>query len=411
MKENIGNMSEQLFDLLLDLEDDWQVKDVTVNSTKKEIIIEITYTANKAQCPKTLEMCGIYDHAPQRKWRHLDILQYKSFICCRLPRVTNSTGKVVTVSSPWASRHERHSYLFEHAAIDLLKATKNQSKTAQLLRCGFNVINRIIHRSTQRGLARRNTASETFEHLSIDEKSFKKGHHYISVLSYPKSGCVLEVVQGRTKQSVDQLLDASLTSDQQQGVKTISMDMWKAYMSQCRRKLPNVQIVHDRFHLVKYLNQAIDKVRRREVKTQQDLKNTRYVLLKNPQNLTEKQRLKFEAIRDANYQVSKAWQVRENFKDLFYSQKKQDGFELFYKWAQDALNRQIKEVNKVVDMFLNHLAGVVNALVYPFSNAMAERLNGKIQEIKLSARGYRTFKNFRSAILFFHGGLDLYPLK
>jgi len=187
--------------------------------------------------------------------------------------------------------------------------------------------------------------------------------------------------------------------------------MWKAYISTCRQKLPNAQIVHDRFHLVKYLNQAIDKVRRREVKTQQELKNTRYVLLKNQRNLTEKQRLKFEAIRDANYQVSKACQVRKNFKDLFYTPSKQDGFELFYTWAQDALNRQIKEVTKVVDMFVSHLGGVVNALVYTFSNAMAERLNGKIQEIKLSARGYRTFKNFRSAILFFHGGLDLYPLK
>jgi len=404
-------ISGRLFDVILDLEESWQVNDVTVNSKSQEITIEIVYTASRAQCPKTLEVCGIYDHAPHRKWRHLDTMQYKTFISCRLPRVKNSSGKVVTVQPPWASRHERHSYLFEHAAIDLLRATKNQSKTAELLRCGFNVINRIIHTSTQRGLARRNTASEKFEHLSIDEKSFKKGHHYISVLSHPKSGCVLDVVEGRTKQSVDQLLEASLTADQQQGVKTISMDMWKAYITQCRQTLPNVQIVHDRFHLVKYLNQAIDKVRRREVKTQQELKNTRYVLLKNQQNLTEKQRVKFEAIRNANYEVSKAWQVRENFKDLFYTQKRQDGFELFFKWAGDALSRQIKEVNKVVDMFLNHLAGVVNALVYTFSNAMAERLNGKIQEIKVSARGYRTFKNFRSAILFFHGGLDLYPLK
>lgn len=404
-------MSGQLFDVLLDLEEPWQVKDVTVNTRTEEITIEIMYTTTKAPCPKTLEMCGIYDHAPQRKWRHLDTMQYKTFIRCRLPRVKNSSGKVVTVKPPWASRHERHSYLFEHAAIDLLKATKNQSKTAELLRCGFNVINRIIHTSTQRGLARRNTTREKFEHLSIDEKSFKKGHQYISVLSHPKSGCVLEVVEGRTKQCVEQLLEASLTAEQQQGVKTISMDMWKAYITQCRQTLPNAHIVHDRFHLVKYLNQAIDKVRRREVKTQQELKNTRYVLLKNQQNLTEKQRLKFEAIRNANYEVSRAWQVRENFKDLFYTQKQQDGFELFFKWAGDALNRQIKEVSKVVDMFLNHLGGVVNALIYTFSNAMAERLNGKIQELKLSARGYRTFKNFRSAILFFHGGLELYPLK
>ena len=80
-------------------------------------------------------------------------------------------------------------------------------------------------------------------------------------------------------------------------------------------------------------------------------------------------------------------------------------------WAANSLRKKITEVTKVVEMFNNHMRGVVNALISNFSNAMAERLNGKIQELKTVARGYRTFANFRSAILFFHGGLDLYPLK
>ena len=75
------------------------------------------------------------------------------------------------------------------------------------------------------------------------------------------------------------------------------------------------------------------------------------------------------------------------------------------------MNSKIKEVIKVAKMFNNHIKGVCNALTKSFSNAMAERLNGKIQEIKTVGRGYRTFKNFRSAILFFNGGLNLYPHK
>jgi len=71
----------------------------------------------------------------------------------------------------------------------------------------------------------------------------------------------------------------------------------------------------------------------------------------------------------------------------------------------------INEVNKVIMMFLNHIKGVINALICNLNNAMAERLNGKVQEVKTIGRGYRTFENFRSAILFFFGGLDLYPLK
>ena len=295
-----------------------------------------------------------------------------------------------------------------HAVIDLLKASKNQTKTAHLMRCGFNVVNRIMHLSVKRGMDRRNYSELTFDHLSIDEKSFRKGHHYITVLSHPASGCVLDVEEDRTKEACKKLLSNSLTTEQLNKVSAISMDMWKAFIQTAQEILPNASIVHDRFHLVKYLNEAIDKVRRREVKQHQDLKNSRYALLKNPENLTDRQRIHFEAIADANYEVSKAWQVRENFKALF-SKGKLWATLSFLQWANDATKRKIKEVDKVVDMFKNHLSGVVNALLINLTNAMAERLNGKIQELKTVGRGYRTFTNFRSAILFFNGGLNLYP--
>jgi len=356
-------------------------------------------------------LCKIYDHAPQRKWRHLDTMDYKTFILCKLPRIINKEGKVKTISPPWASKHVRYTHKFEHTVIDLLKITKNQTKTASFMQCGFRTVNSIIHNSTKRGLKRRDLSNVKFTNLSIDEKSFKKGHKYVTVLSSPYGASVIDVIEGRSKQAVRDLLDKSLTKKQQESIKTISMDMWKSYISVSKEKLPNASIVHDRFHLVKYLNTAIDKVRRKEVKTNEELRDSRYALLKNQENLTEKQRIKFEAIKSANYQVSKAWQVRENFQALFKTEDDyMKGFYLFAKWARDAKLKGIKEVTKVVEMFKNHLSGVVNALIKKFSNAMAERLNGKIQEIKTVGRGYRTFENFRSAILFFHGGLDLYPL-
>jgi len=186
------------------------------------------------------------------------------------------------------------------------------------------------------------------------------------------------------------------------------MDMWPTYINSAEELLPNAAITHDRFHLIMYLNKAIDQVRRREVKKHDELKNTRYTLLKNPENFTEKQRIKYEAIADANYEVSKAWQVREKFKDLF-SCGKLLAKTLYNKWTADSKWKKIKEIDKIVETFNNHISEVVNALIMNLSNAIAERLNGKIQELKTVGKGYRTFANFRSAILFFHGGLDLYP--
>lgn len=399
--------SEQFFDLVLNFGDDWRVDDVKVNFKLEEVDIYLSYVPDKADCPESFESCSIYDHRNSRRWRHLDTLQFKTYINCKVPRVKSALG-VKTISVPWADNYERHTYLFERLTIDLLKATKNQTQTAKLLRCGFNVVNRVIHSSVKRGLERR-PKDVAFKHLSLDEKSFRKGHQYISVLSSPLAGCVIDVVEGRDKQATKALLEQVITPDNRDFVETVSVDMWKAYLSSVEEVLPKADIVHDRFHLIKYLNDAIDKVRRREVKDHEELKNSRFVLLKNKENLTDKQHIIFEHIQAANYQVSKAWRVREDFKDIFASASIEDAFPLFIQWGASVLNTNIKELIKVAKMFNNHLKGVINALTQSYSNAMAERLNGKIQEIKTVGRGYRTFANFKSAILFFHGGLNLYP--
>jgi transposase len=399
--------SEQFFDLLLNFGDDWKVDDVKVDFNLEEVDIFVSYIGDKAECPVSMELCGIYDHRKTRRWRHLDTMQFKTFVNCKVPRVKSSKG-VNTIKVPWADNYERHTYLFERLTIDLLKATKNQTQTAHLLRCGFNVVNRVIHLSVERGMERR-PKDVAFTNLSLDEKAFKKGHQYVTVLSSPLAGCVIDIAEGRDKQTTKALLEQVIKPEYRDSVKTVSVDMWKAYLNSVEDILPNASVVHDRFHLIKYLNDAIDKVRRREVKQHEELKNSRFVLLKNQANLTDKQQIVFEHIQAANYQVSKAWRVREDFKDIFGSPTMTEALTLFVKWGASVLNTNIKEVIKVAKMFNNHIKGVCNALTQSFSNAMAERLNGKIQEIKTVGRGYRTFKNFRSAILFFHGGLNLYP--
>ncbi|MCP4460486.1 MAG: ISL3 family transposase [Cytophagales bacterium] len=246
-----------------------------------------------------------------------------------------------------------------------------------------------------------------YESLSIDEKSFHKGHSYLTVLSDPETGTVIDVGEGRTKKETKALINRSLNSSQQSKVKTVSMDMSKAYIHAIKEVLPDSHICFDKFHLVKYLNDAVDKVRRREVKEQEELIKTRYIWLKNPENLTEKQRLKFEATDLANYKTSRAWRIKENFRAIHFKQRSEEAFILLNQWIRNAQKCGMGQLIKVADMFDAHMQGIVNAMVY----AIAERLNGKLQEIKLTVRGYRTFERFKSALLFFHGGLSLYPLK
>lgn len=408
-------MEKRLIDfinLILDFGDDWVVTELDTDHKEKEVFIYLEYKSDIYEDPETLEPARLYDHCEMREWRHLDILDYKSYIRCRVPRVKCNDGKVRQISLGWSNQHDRHTFHFEIRVINLLKITKNQTKTAEFLNCSFRLVNRIMHRCTQRGMERRSLSHVPFEHISIDEKAYKKGHKYVTVITHPKSGVILEVGEGRDTLSTEKLLEKAFTKTQLENINTVSMDMWKPYMQSIESKVPNAEIVHDKFHLIKYLNEAIDKIRRREVYKNEMLKNSRYILLKNEQNLTAKQQVKYQMIKDSNFEVTKAMNVRENFKSLFdYCHDENGAIEILKNWAQDAYLKCIKEVNKVVKTFINHAWGIVNALISGLNNAMAERFNGKIQEIKIASRGYRKFKNFRSAILFFHGGLNLYPLK
>lgn len=406
------NFTRDFFNLVLDFGDEWVVKDIEADHKAHKVFLYLEYISDKYEDPETLEPAVLYDHCDLREWRHLDILHYQTYIRCRIPRVKCIDGKVKQISIGWAGKHDRHSYHFEIRVIDLLQATKNQTKAAEIMGCSFRLVNRIMHRCVERGLKQRDLKTVPFSHISIDEKSFKKGHKYITVLSHPKSGVVLNVGEDRDEASTKRLMEETFTQTQLQEINTISMDMWQSYINSANTKCPNAEIVHDKFHLIAYLNKGIDQVRRHEVKDYDDLKHSRYALLKNESNLTERQREKFEHIKVANYQVSKAWYIKENFKGLFeYYNNEKEAERLFVNWAQDSFMQSIKEINKVIMMFLNHSRGVVNALITNLNNAMAERLNGKIQEVKLIGRGYRLFENFRNAILFFHGGLNLYPLK
>lgn len=406
------DFTKDFFNIVLNFGDEWAITKVEADHKKYEVYLYLEYVQDSYQDPDTLEKATLYDHLELREWRHLDILEYKSYVRCRIPRVKCSDGKIKQVALGWTNKHDRHTYHFEIRVIDLLQITKNQTKTAEFMNCGFRLVNKIMHRSTKRGMQRRVLSKVPFGHISIDEKSFRRGHNYVTVISHPVSGVVIDVGQDRDTASVEKLLENTFTNKQLKGINTVSMDMWRPYINSVTNKVPNAEIVHDRFHLIQYLNKSIDKVRKREVYDNKILKNSRYALLKNEKNLTEKQRVKFELIKDTNLQVTKAWHIRENFKSLFdYYNEENAAIELLKSWAQDSFMKGIKEVNKVVLMFLNHAKGIVNALISNLNNAMAERLNGKIQEVKVVSRGYRKFKNFRSAILFFHGGLNLYPLK
>lgn len=179
---------------LLHLTSDWTVARVETNHATRVIDVYLEYTRSDAPSPDDTQRCPIYDHRKERRWRHLDTMQYKTYLHARVPRIRLSTGEVVTIPVPWSEPHSHHSVLFEAFAIELLLATKNQTQSARLLRITFDQLHRIMKRAVARGESRRQETLATeapATRISIDEKCYQRGYRYLTIVSNAETGQAL----------------------------------------------------------------------------------------------------------------------------------------------------------------------------------------------------------------------------
>ncbi len=404
----------ELYRQLLGLDSPWMVTNVDLDFPEEAVRIFVDFPSDAVfACPECGKPASRYDRRELRAWRHLDTMQFKTYLVASLPRIECKEHGIQTVKVSWCEPNSRFTLLFERLAIIVLQAARVQSKAAFLLRLSPGQIHDLMERAVARGLQRRDR-EESLPHLSLDEKNFQEGHRYVTVLGDPLHKRVLEVTEGRTLEAAQELLASSLSSAQKEAVRSVSMDMWPAFMGARERGLPQAETVHDRFHIAAYLNEAVDKTRRaenRQLMKEQDktLSKSKYIWLKSDKNLTDKQRESLENLQGLELETAKVWAFKESFRQFFSCATLQEAETFFQQWYEAALALGNEPLSKVARMLNDHKQGLLAYIRHKVTNAAAESLNAQIQHIKACAKGYRRFSNFRVAILFFLGKLDLYP--
>ena|SRR5437868_5177614 len=404
---------EQHYRRLLGLEEPWMVEAVNLDlaAQRVEIRLQAKVNSRALQCTECGKWAALYDHAPERRWRHLDTMQFETVLVARTPRVNCPEHGVKTIEVPWAGKNSRFTLMFEAFAIRVLQASETVKSGAGLLRLDWHSAHQIMERAVERGLQRRQM--ETVRLIGIDEKSFGRGQDYVSLMSDLEQSRVLDVVPDRTAEACQELW-IRLGSEQSRKVEAVTIDMWEPYLSTTAQAAPQAQIVHDKFHVAKHLNDAVDRVRRAENRQLHSegsdlLSGTKYVWLKNPENWHEADQLKFAALRSSGCKVARAWQLKELFRKFWSSFSSTEAESFFDRWYSWAIRCRLAPVKGVARMLKAHLENLLTYFTYAISNALTEGLNSKIQSLKHAARGFRTFANFRIRILFFCGRLNLYP--
>lgn len=269
-----------------------------------------------------------------------------------------------------------------------------------------------MERAVQRGLARRSI--DDLRLVGLDEKSFGKGQDYISIMTDLGEARVLEVTCGNDTRSASELWQA-LPPEQREQVQAAAMDMSAGFAAATRQQAPQAAIVHDKFHVSKMLNEAVDQVRRREhreLKAQEDerLTGTRQLWLYNPANLSDQRLEDFQQLLQENLKTARAWLHKENFGGFWQQESAWAAEGYFRRWYAGAIRSRLGPIKKVARSLKARVRELLNYFTYPITNAVTEGLNSKIQQLKAAARGFRSFANYRTRILFFCGKLDLLPV-
>ena len=310
---------KELYRQILGVVAPWKIETIDLDMDKNQVDIYLKWPyLTDGTCPECGKICKIHDRREERIWRHLDTCQLKTFIHCNTPRVKCSEHKTKTMEVPWAEDMSRFTKQFERIAIQFLECSENRSKTAEVLRLSWDEMNHIMEKAVKRGLERR--ADEPIKYIGMDEKSFLKGQSYVTVMTDTEGKRILDIAQNRDKKAIDKLW-GDLSEKQKGSVEAVSMDFWKAFINGAEKYVPEAAIVHDKFHIMKYMNEAVDKVRRAEHKllTAQNngtLGGTKYLWLKAKKNLTNENRKDFRELNVNQLSVGRAWNRKELLRHL-----------------------------------------------------------------------------------------------
>jgi transposase len=313
---------------------------------------------------------------------------------------------------PWAEHDSRVTRDFEdHVAY--LAQRSDQSTVAATMRIAWRTVGSII----QRVLARcgQGDLLDDIEYIGVDELSYRRHHEYVTVVVDHIKQRVVWVSEGKNAATLGRFFD-DLGAERAAKLKFVTLDMSAAYVDAVRRRAPGAQLVFDRFHVQRLVQDALDEVRRAEVRSLEDrndrrsLKHTRWALLKNRWNLStlESQRLSF--VQKTNRRLFRAYLLKSVFADILGRRQIHVVRDKLREWLSWASRSRLKPFKRAAATIRKYLDGVLAIVATGLSNGRIEGLNGKIRTITRRAYGFHSAKSLMAFISLCCSGIVLHPV-
>jgi transposase len=422
----MGVNLEETFHRLLGLDEGWRVIGASYEEAENHFVIQVEETPRlwEQESARLGFAVSCYDHVEPLRWRHLNVFNKESVIICALPRgrylderaSAKGVERVYRVTPPWEGKSKHFTRDFEAFALTLMREMPVK-KAGEILGESDKRLWRMLFLHV--GEAYRRLSMEEVVWVGADEMNRRKGHHYLTVFADLKARRVLFAAEGKDASTWEAFVDELLKHNgHPKAILQAAIDMSPAYIKGVKENLGNAQIVFDKFHVVREVNEAVEHVRRAEVQAsawgREQLARTQWIWRKNPENWTQNEALRTIELEKEHLQTATAYQMRLMLQGIYQCRRESAAREKFKRWCRWVRRRcarkgseLLEPMAKAAEMVEKHLEGILAHWKQGLTTAFLEGLNSLFSATKRKARGYRSIEYLKTMLYFVAGKLTI----
>ena len=395
-----------LFTQALGMVNPWEVVELRFNPEAKRLDVRVDFAPGSTfPCPECGKACKVHDTSPQT-WRHLNFFEHLTFIEARQPRTNCDKHGVKTTTVPWARAGSGFTLLFEAMVVELARNGLTVAALARIVGEHDTRLWRVLDHYVDEARSRADFSG--VQKVGVDETSRQKGHVYVTLFADQEAAKVLFVTEGKDHETIAKFkADLLAHGGAPETLTDFSLDMSQAFIKGITEEFANASLTFDRFHVIQLMNDAVDEVRRKEQKTQPELKGTRYDWLRNATDLKggADARARFDVMKDSTLDTARAYRIKTMLQELY--NQPADGSSLWFsRWYFWATHSRLPPVIRVAKTLKTHLAGVLRWFDSGLNNGLLEGINSLVQSAKARARGFRTARKMKTIIYLLLSKLD-----
>ena len=364
-------------------------------------------------CPCGTRTRARYDQS-RRRWRHLNFGTTRVFLETEVYRLAcRGCGMVRTEQVPWARAGARLTRDFEDV-IGWLAQRADKTTVARLLGCAWETIDRVAKRLVGERLD--DARLDNLYRIGVDEISYKRGHKYLTVVADHDTGRVVWVSLNRDKAALEEFFDA-LGEQRATALQAVTLDASGAYRNVVEERARQATVCLDPFHVIKWCNEALHEFHKSQPHPPTDWINhrpsnrswqrLRVALRTGNENLKQDQRALVNSVRRHNYRLYRAWELKEQLRELYRSVDPADAARYLKRWCTSALRSKIRAYENLVRRIRKHFDALVAAVQLGLSNSRLEGINSKIRVIQRRGYGHPTPESLVAMVYLCLSGIDI----